>query len=90
MSSPAQQHLPHLLLLLHAIERLRNAPGPLPPVPPMPTNLYLARDEGEHFWELIACRVRGYPSLLFGALRFRHQGETGSFSRQSLVSYLSA
>lgn len=89
MSSPAN-HLPHLLLLLHAVERLREAPAPPPAAPPVPISVYLARDEGEAFWELIACRVRGHPSLLFGAVRFRRQGEAGSFCRQSLVSYLSA
>ena len=89
MSSPAN-HLPHLLLLLHAVERLREAPFPAPSAPPVPISVYLARDEGEAFWELIACRVRGHPSLLFGAVRFRRQGEAGSFCRQSLVSYLSA
>ena len=87
MSSPAN-HLPHLLLLLHAVERLREAPVAAPP--PVPISVYLARDEGEAFWELIACRVRGHPSLLFGAVRFRRQGPEGSFCRQSLVSYLSA
>lgn len=84
------QHLPHLLLLLHAVERLRAATGPPTSMPSVPTNLYLARDDGEGFWELIACRVRGHPSLLFGAVRFRHQGHASDFARQSLVSYLSA
>lgn len=86
------RHLPHLLLLLHVIERQRGhaAAAALPPVP---LGIYLARDEGEFFWELIACRVRGYPALLFGAVRFRRQAgrnEQDDFSRQSLVSYLSA
>lgn len=90
MSSPAN-HLPHLLLLLHAVERLReSSSAAVANAPPVPISVYLARDEGEAFWELIACRVRGHPSLLFGAVRFRRQGPEGSFSRQSLVSYLSA
>lgn len=90
MTSPAN-HLPHLLLLLHAVERLRVAPGQsAAAAPPVPSFVYLARDEGEAFWELIACRVRGHPALLFGAARFRRQGPTDGFGRQSLVSYLSA
>jgi hypothetical protein len=89
MPSPAN-HLPHLLLLLHAVERLREAPSAIAAAPPVPTNVYLARDEGEAFWELIACRVRGHPALLFGAVRFRRQGPADGLSRQSLVSYLSA
>lgn len=89
MSSPAN-HLPHLLLLLHAVERLRAAPGAAAAAPPVPTCVYLARDEGEAFWELIACRVRGHPALLFGAVRFRRQGAADGYCRQSLVSYLSA
>lgn len=89
MSSPAN-HLPHLLLLLHAVERLREAPVAIRTAPPVPTCVYLARDEGEAFWELIACRVRGHPALLFGAVRFRRQGASDGFCRQSLVSYLSA
>lgn len=88
MSEPVR-HLPHLLLLLHAIERQRALPAPAA-LPAVPLSIYLARDEGEFFWELIACRVRGYPALLFGAVRFRRQGETSDYSRQSLVSYLSA
>lgn len=89
MTSPAN-HLPHLLLLLHAVERLREAPGRSAAAPPVPSFVYLARDEGEAFWELIACRVRGHPALLFGAARFRRQGAADGFDRQSLVSYLSA
>jgi hypothetical protein len=89
VTSPAN-HLPHLLLLLHAVERLRTAPTPSAPAPPVPSFIYLAKDEGEAFWELIACRVRGHPALLFGAARFRRQGAADDFGRQSLVSYLSA
>jgi hypothetical protein len=89
LTSPAN-HLPHLLLLLHAVERLREAPSSFAAAPPVPSFVYLARDEGEAFWELIACRVRGHPALLFGAVRFRRQGPADGFGRQSLVSYLSA
>ncbi len=91
MPSPAN-HLPHLLLLLHAVERLRDTPPSERDHMAMPPNVFLALDEGDHFWELIACRVHGHPSILFGALRFRRQpgGAPGDFPRQSLVSYLSA
>lgn len=86
--SETVRHLPHLLLLLHAVERQRGATA-AEPAPQVPSSVFLALDEGDFFWELVACRVRGYPSLLFGGLRFRRQERDG-FSRQSLVSYLSA
>jgi hypothetical protein len=91
MASPAN-HLPHLLLLLHAIEKLRDAPTGFEARPSTPHGVFLARDEREHFWELIGCRVKGHPALLFGAIRFRRQpgGTAAAFPRQSLVSYLSA
>jgi len=83
-------HLPHLLMLLHAVERLRSDPG-LPPSFSMPDRIFLARSDPEHFWELIALRLQGHPSLLFGAVRFRRQSkEASDWPRQSLVSYLSS
>jgi hypothetical protein len=84
-------HLPHVLLFLQAVERLRaDAPGPRPEVT-VPDELFLLRDEGDFFWELVALSLRGYPSLLLGGLRFRRQvtGD-GPLCRQSLVSYLSS
>jgi hypothetical protein len=91
MASPAN-HLPHLLLLLHAVEKLRETPPSKDVKIVTPNNVFLARDEGEHIWELVGCRVKGHPSLLFGAVRFRRQsgGDDAAFARQSLVSYLSA
>jgi len=83
-------HLPHLLMLLHAVDRLRSDPA-LPPSFTMPERIFLAREEPEHFWELLGVRLQGHPSLVFGAVRFRRQSkERGDWARQSLVSYLSS
>lgn len=83
-------HLPHLRMLLHAVERLRSDPR-LPPSFTMPERIFLARSEPEHFWELVALRLQGHPSLIFAAVRFRRQSkERGDWARQSLVSYLSS
>ncbi len=84
-------HLPHVLLFLQAVERLRETPpGPRPPIA-IPPEVFLLHDEGDFFWELVGLGVRGYPSLLLGGLRFRHQpGSDEPLCRQSLVSYLSS
>lgn len=54
-------------------------------------SLFLIKEEDELFWELVAFRVRGHPALLLGAMCFRRQtGTAGSYSRRSLISYLSS
>ncbi|HEX2254544.1 MAG TPA: hypothetical protein VHQ65_14845 [Thermoanaerobaculia bacterium] len=88
MTSPGN-HLPHLLLLLHAIEQTRESPRPAQGFE-MPREVFLAREEATCFWELVALRVVGHPALIFGAVRFRRQSaDSPHLPRQSLVSYLS-
>lgn len=92
MQTPAN-HLPHLLLFVHAVERLRGASaGPRDPAAlSIPPELFLFREEGDAFWELVGLGVRGLPSLLLCGLRFRRQSaEPSDLSRESLVSYLSS
>jgi len=88
MNGPTH-HLPHVLMLLHAVEKVRN--GEVSSGEVMPPEVFLAREEKDTLWELIALRLQGLPSLLLGGVRFRRQESgRGRLARQSLVSYLSA
>jgi hypothetical protein len=54
-----------------------------------PPALFLGRDEGSHFWELLAFRVRGHGSLVIGAVRFpRQPSKQDANARRSLIPYL--
>lgn len=89
MKTPSH-HLPHLLFFLQRVERLRRGTHELPGRLQTPRELFLVREEENHFWELVGLVIRGLPSLLLGALRFRRQTSIREdLSRQSLVSYLS-
>ena len=81
-------HLPHLLLFLQAVEKTRKATSAEAAVS-IPPEAFVLREDDLHFWELLAFSIRGFPSLLVGGVRFRRQ-EAGKYSRQSLVSFLSA
>lgn len=83
-------HLPHLLMLLHAVERARKTPAGVPDDLETTPNLYLLGSGEASFWELLGLRLEGFPSLLVGGVRFRRQAkDRDDLSRQSLVSYLS-
>lgn len=82
------QHLPHVLLFLQAVEKIRRGERPETSLT-IPHQAFVLREEEQHFWELLAFRLRGFPQLLLGGLRFRRQSPD-TFDRQSLVSYLSA
>lgn len=83
-----ENHLPYLLLFLKAVEKIRQADGAETAVT-IPNQAFVLREDDKHFWELLAFKVRGVPSLLVGGVRFRRQ-EAARYSRQSLVSFLSA
>jgi hypothetical protein len=55
-----------------------------------PEAVFLGRDEGDAFWELVGLRMTGCPVVLLAALRFqRHDLPGVPFGRESLASYLS-
>lgn len=81
-------HLPYLLLFLKAVEKTRQTAGAETSVS-IPPQAFVLREDDKHFWELLAFSIRGFPSLLIGGVRFRRQ-EAARYSRQSLVSFLSA
>ncbi len=58
---------------------------------PDPETVYLGRDEGDHFWELIGLRLTGCPVVVLAAFRFQHLDLPGiAYARESLATYLSA
>lgn len=90
MESLHRTHLAHvgLLLRLLSVQHERRETYGTPPTPP---ELYLVRDEGATFWELIGFRIRGHAATLLGALRFKRQEPSfGRYARQPLGFYLSA
>lgn len=83
-------HLPHLLLFVHAVERLRSGKATSQEVL-VPPQLFVVEDGERSFWELVGFSIQGLPSLMLGALSFRRQSAGGGdYSRESLVSYLSS
>jgi hypothetical protein len=82
------KHLAHVAQLTRLFEQVRECGEGMVPV--TPADLYLVRDEGLYFWELIGFRPRGHEATLFGAVRFKRQpGSTVPFARRSLIHYLS-
>lgn len=81
-------HLQYVEALLKEVKRRRVEGGG----DPTSSDWFLVRDEGATFWELVALQVRGYPSLLLGALRFQRQGGPGAteYARRPLAYHLSA
>lgn len=83
-------HLPHVLLLVHAVERLRSGKVSAQEIL-VPPQLFVVEDGEKSFWELVGIAIEGVPSLTLGALRFRRQSAAPeNHSRESLVSYLSS
>lgn len=87
-STPGDLHLQYVEMLLKEVKRRREAGGG----DVTSSDWYLVRDEGATFWELVALQIRGYPSLLLGALRFQRQSTSGTteFARRPLAYHLSA
>lgn len=79
-------HLAHVLMLLQALETRRRDPDKSVEMPP---EVFLLRDDGDSFWELVGLRLRGVDSLILAGVEFSRQaGGADSLSRQSLVSHL--
>jgi hypothetical protein len=57
---------------------------------PEPDQVYLGRQEKDHFWELVGLRLQGCPVVVLAALRFERLDRKGvADSRESLSTYLS-
>ncbi|MEQ1855196.1 MAG: hypothetical protein ABL963_01935 [Longimicrobiales bacterium] len=57
---------------------------------PDPDQVYLGRQEKDHFWELVGLRLQGCPVVVLAALRFERLDRKGvPDSRESLAQYLS-
>ncbi len=57
---------------------------------PDPDQVYLGRQEKDHFWELVGLRLQGCPVVVLAALRFERLDRKGvADSRESLAAYLS-
>lgn len=57
---------------------------------PDPDQVYLGRQEKDHFWELVGLRLQGCPVVVLAALRFERLNRKGiPDSRESLSAYLS-
>jgi hypothetical protein len=83
-------HLSHVATLLRHIQSVRGRNGESGQQPgTTPSELFLARDETSHFWELIGLRARGHAALILGAIRFpRQPSKKEPYARRSLVHYL--
>lgn len=84
------RHMAHVALLLRLLDVQRSrgeAFGSMASTP----ELFLVRDEGESFWELVGFRTRGFGGVLLGALRFPRQPDRFQpFARRALDHYLSS
>jgi hypothetical protein len=82
---PGGRHLAHVATLLRVLAQHREQGAAALPGSP---SLFLVREEGDAFWELVGLRVRGLPHLLVAALRFARQANAGPHARRSLCHYL--
>jgi hypothetical protein len=81
-------HLSHVANLLRHIQSVRGRNGDAASSA-SPPDLFLARDDTTHFWELVGFRTRGHAAIIVGAVRFpRQPSKTEPYARRSLVHYL--
>lgn len=79
------QH-PHFEHVREHLERVRDGYAYIPD----PEQVYLGRQEKDHFWELVGLRLQGCPVVVLAALRFNRLERKGVLdSRESLATYLS-
>ena len=77
---------PHFQHVGEHLERVRDGYAYIPD----PDQIYLGRQEADHFWELIGLRLQGCPVAVLAALRFERVDRKGvPDSRESLATYLS-
>jgi len=77
---------PHFEHVREHLERVRDGYAYIPD----PEQVYLGRQEADHFWELVGLRLQGCPVVVLAALRFERLDRKGvPDSRTSLSAYLS-
>ena len=77
---------PHFEHVREHLERVRDGYAYIPD----PDQVYLGRQETDHFWELVGIRLQGCPVVVLAALRFERLDRKGvPDSRESLSAYLS-
>jgi hypothetical protein len=77
---------PHFEHVREHLERVRDGYAYIPD----PDQVYLGRQEKDHFWELVGLRLQGCPVVVLAALRFNRLERKGvPDSRESLSTYLS-
>lgn len=77
---------PHFEHVREHLERVRDGYAYIPDA----DQVYLGRQEEDHFWELVGLRLQNCPVVVLAALRFERMDRKGVIdSRQSLATYLS-
>jgi hypothetical protein len=77
---------PHFEHVREHLERVRDGYAYIPD----PEQIYLGRQETDHFWELVGLRLQGCPVVVLAAVRFERMDRKGvPDSRESLAAYLS-
>jgi hypothetical protein len=77
---------PHFDHVREHLERVRDGYAYIPD----PEQVYLGRQEKDHFWELVGLRLQGCPVVVLAAVRFERLDRKGvADSRESLSTYLS-
>ena len=85
-SSLGRMKHPHFEHVGEHLDRVRDGYAYIPD----PDQIYLGRQEADHFWELIGLRLQGCPVVVLAALRFERLDRKGvPDSRESLATYLS-
>lgn len=78
---------PHFEHVREHLERVRDGYAYIPD----PEQVYLGRQEEDHFWELVGLRLQGCPVVVLAAIRFERLHRKGvADSRASLAASLSA
>lgn len=77
---------PHFEHVREHLERVRDGYAYIPDA----DQVYLGRQEEDHFWELVGLRLQGCPVVVLAAIRFERMERKGFVdSRESLATYLS-
>jgi len=77
---------PHFDHVREHLDRVRDGYAYIPDA----EQVYLGREEKDHFWELVGLRLQGCPVVVLAAVRFERLDRRGvPDSRESLATYLS-
>lgn len=85
-----QVNHPHMKPVVGLLKEVRRRRDDLDRTP-TPLGSFLVLEEEDAFWELLALRLKGYPSILVGAARFQRQLSPKGVrhARRPLAMYLS-